>query len=166
VTLAYLESVKAKGLKPGIYAAWNWDAKLFGGGAQFADWLSAELKRIGPGTPKDFPKVCVDIETHDVGYMLAFFKRWRELRPARLTDFTLEGFQGGLFSLDDVQAILHAHVGIVPQFYRGNMEPHEHGVTQEMLMAGFPGSVLRGFYDAAALPYRWDGYAYTQGRLP
>ena len=163
VTRSYLEGVQNHGLDVGVYAAWNFEPQLQGGG--FANWLSAQLSRFGSGAP-DFPRVCVDIETHDVSYILTFLKRWRVLRPARLTDWTLEGFQGGLFKPSDVAAITASGVGVCPQFYDGQMGALGHSVILDLLIAGFPGAMLSGMYDAARLPYSWRGHAFTQGRLP
>src|SRR5581483_3217382 len=42
------------------------------------------------------PPVCLDIEVHDISYVLGCLRRWRQLRPTRETDWTLEGMQGGL----------------------------------------------------------------------
>lgn len=161
VTASYLESVKAKGFAPGIFSAWNWFEDLTG--PQYAEHLSNELKRINW---KGNAPVLVDIETKDVAYILSFFKRWRELRPTRKTDWTLEGFQGGLFTGNSVGQIIGANVGVCPQLYAGNMTPLEHSPIIDLLIQGFPGSRLFGVYDAARLPTRWRGYAFTSGRLP
>ena len=160
VTAAYLERLRGQGFSPGLYFAWDWYPQL--GGAAFASKVDAELRRISWGGN---PPVCLDIETHDVGYILACLERWRTLRPTRQTDLTLEGMQGGLFSPQAVSEIVHANIRIAPSFYAGDMSPLGHSVILDLLMAGFPGERLLGMYDAAALPYRWTGYAFTQGRL-
>src|SRR5205823_14651178 len=86
VTRAYLDNVKAQGFAPGVYAAWNWNQAWTG--AAFADWLSARIQALGisPSVP-DYPRVLVDMETHAVNYILAFFRRWRQLRALRTTDW-------------------------------------------------------------------------------
>src|SRR5688572_16463474 len=114
--------------KPGIYFAWNWFEQMAAG--TLAERISNELKRIGwTGNPA----LCIDIEKghglHDgnyVDYVVAFFKRWRQLRPTRVTHWTLEGFQGGLFNnrFDAVQELIAAKVTVVPQAYEGSMAPH------------------------------------------
>jgi hypothetical protein len=125
------------------------------------------LERVAPFTNADFPRVCVDIETHDVAYILAFLKRWRELRPTRTTDWTLEPFQGGLFTPADAIHIAAANVRVIPQLYFGDMAPAAADrVALNLVLASFLPMRLFGFYDAAALPGRWEGYAFTQGRLP
>ena len=163
VTRAYLEGVQAEGFAPGVYAAWNWYPTL--GGAGFAVQLSGLL--VGLGAPPGFPKVCADIEIHDVGYILAFLKRWRKLRPMRVTDWTLEGFQGGLFTANDTLAIAAANVGVIPQTYTGSMEPQDVArVVLDLAFHSFPPARISPFYDAARLPAEWSGYAFAQGRLP
>ncbi len=163
VSRDYLDGVKAQGFSPGIYAAWNWRPDLDGAG--FAEWLSRRLAPLQRSA--SFPMVCADIETHDVGYVLAFLKRWRELRPKRVTDWTLEGFQGGLFSPHDTLAIAASGVGVVPQAYAGDMTPSDPvAVVLDLCSHSFAPGTISVFYDAAHLPVAWSGYAFTQGRLP
>lgn len=161
VTSLYLDSVKAQGFTPGIYTAWNWYPSLSAEG--YARAFDSELKRIG--WAGNAP-VCIDIETHDVNYVLAFFKEWRRLRPTRVTAWTMEGFQGGLFSASNVAELVGRGLRFVPQFYRGDMTPVEHSPVIDMLMSGFPGGNIDGFFDARSLPYRWRGFAFTQATLP
>lgn len=175
VTLNYLKAVLAEGFAPGVYAAWNWpeipyDPPYIGTlkGRIFATWLSAELERIAPGTPPDLPAVCIDIETHDVPFIVGCLQQWRKHRPHRMTDWTLENHQGGLFKPADVLHITAAVRYTVPQCYEGaNMRPVSSlESARDLAAAGFPWPFLVGFYDAAALPDWWQGYAFTQGRLP
>ncbi len=161
VSASYLEAVAARGLRPGLYAAWNWWPELNGGG--FAERVHHELLRIGwMGNPP----VCLDIEVHDISYVLGCLRRWRQLRPTRETDWTLEGMQGGLLGQTAVRQIVAANVRVAPSMYAGDMTPLPHSVVIDLLMAGIPGDRIVGMYDAARLPYRWSGYAFTQGRLP
>jgi hypothetical protein len=39
-------------------------------------------------------------------------------------------------------------------------------VLRDLTKRGFPESSVSMFYDAAQLGVGWDGYAFTQGRLP
>jgi hypothetical protein len=189
VTKSYLQAVRAEtlapgvNLKPGVYAAWNWP-EVGMSGAAFAEWLSAKCAALFAGTAPGFPSVCADIETHDVDYLLAFWRRWRELRPHRQTDWTLEGFQGGLFSYDEARELAHLvhDTGtfpgfVVPQNYGAPLPPDGSGETRyqplaadrvalDLVSHGFPTPYLYGFYDGAELPSRWEGYVFTQGRLP
>lgn len=153
--------MKGHGYGVGIYTAWNWGNWT---GPEYAAWTDAELRRIGW---QGNAAVCLDVETHDIaGYVIPCLQHWRQLRPTRQTDWTLEGMQGGLFSREQVGLVMKANVRLAPSFYGGNMQPLDHSVTLDLLMAGFPGYAIVGMYDAARLPYRWTGYAFTQGRLP
>jgi hypothetical protein len=164
ITADYLDRVVAHpGIEhAGIYTAWNWSTD-FVDPASYAEWTNQELIKIGW---RGNARVCLNIETHDVNWILAALKRWRQLRPTRLTDWTLEGMQGGLFSTAAAQTINGYNIRPAPQFYIGNMQPQPHSVVLDLTMSGFDCSKVIGMYDAAALPYRWTGYAYTQGRLP
>ena len=167
ITKTYLQNVRAQGFKPGVYAAWAWPEVAHKSGAGFAEWVSDQLQRVAPGTGNDFPRVSLNIETHDVSYILAALKRWRELRPTRTTDWTLEGHQGGLFKPADVQAIVAANVEICPQAYTGDMRRYESDrVVLDLVKHGFPADRIHCFYDAAQVGHWWDGVLFTQGRLP
>jgi hypothetical protein len=165
VTKSYLQAVRAQGFPPGVYVAPNWYPDM--PGPAFAEFVDGLMTERYPSTGATFPKVCVDIETHNVPYITGFLKRWRELRPTRVTDWTLEPFQGGLFDPLAVAIIIESGVGIVPQNYFGDMSAAAADrVAIDLIVRGFPPTSMLGFYDAAALPGRWQGYAFTQGRLP
>lgn len=157
-----------RGFHPGVYYGWNWYPTM--SGVQFAEHVSSDLKRIGWQVN---PPVILDLETHDIaGYVLPCLTRWRALRPTRQTIYTLEGMQGGTFDAPTVQAINKLNVLVAPQLYVDNtahggtnMDPHPHSPVIDLLMAGFEGKRIVGFYDAAHLPYRWSGVAFSQGRL-
>lgn len=168
VTKPYLIEVRERGFSPGIYAAWNWFPELSGKG--FARALSDALGRIAPNSAPGFPFVCADIETHSVAYLRDFLAEWRRLRRDRETDWTLEGYQGGLYSPEDVAAIEAADVRVCPQTYTGSMQPFDAVEVALDLTQGawrdFPRERIRLMYDAAHLPVNWQGSAFTQGRLP
>lgn len=169
ITSAYLAKLATDEFHPGLYYASSWYPALTATG--FAEHVSDDLKRIGW---QGNPSVILDIETHDIGgYVIPALTKWRSLRPTRLTIFTLEGFQGGLFNPAQAQAINALKVYVGPQLYVDNtangggpMDPHPHSPVIDLLMAGFDGTRIVGFYDAAHLPYRWSGVAFSMGRLP
>ena len=171
VTRTYLLGVRDHGYAVGVYAADSWP-EMQGFPWEAAGWLSNMIRLLGAGP--DFPRVCLDIETHNVhGYLLPFLEAWRKTRPERRTDLTFEGFQGGLYSPQDAAQVVAYVIGaglpgyVVPSNYAGNMSPlAADRVALDLVEHGFTPTILRGFYDAAALPERWDGYAFTQGRLP
>lgn len=160
VTAEYLDDVAELGFSPGIYSAWNWYPEL--SGKLYATKIDNELRRIGW---KGNAPVCVDIENHDLQFILDFFRHWRQIRPTRYTAFTFEGFQGGLLAPIIPELRLRV-TRFVPQLYDGQMEPLDHSPILDLLMYGVPGAMIDGFYDAARLPYAWRGFAFTQARLP
>jgi hypothetical protein len=168
VRRTYLENVRARGYGDGVYVATNWP-QVSGGGKTFAEKVSAQLSIVDPGPDyKAAPKVQLDMEQHDPVFILDALRRWRELRPKRDTSWTMESFQGGWMSPTFVAEVISRRVRIVPQYYLGDMSPVAQDVAlKDMLNAGFPASLVTGFYDAAALPlYRAEGFFFTQGRLP
>lgn len=171
VTKAYLTSVRDKGFSPGIYAAWNWLPPPYTGaakGAQFASWVNSELERIAPDTLSDFPEVCLNIETQDVPYILGALTQWRKHRPKRVTDFTLEGHQGGLFTNAQAKAVSAKVRYIVPQCYNGAMtevwDPWTMGL--DLMQAGFPFGKITPFLDGRHLDEWWLGYAFPKDGSP
>lgn len=166
LSVAYFNAQRGHGLAVGVYAVDSWwpgDT-----GPQFATWVSKLLDGLAPETAPDFPMVCLDLETKDAGFLLGALQQWRKHRPNRVTDWTLEGHQGGI--LNPAQWLLASQRVryIVPQCYNGAMTE----VWDTFAMAkylndyGLPFASVRPFYDAAHLPAWWDGYAFTQGRLP
>lgn len=166
VHTSYLQNVQSRGYAAGVYVAPNW-AGFEGDGRQFAEKVDAQLKLIVPIAGPSFPKVQMDIEKHDAQYVIDCLSRWRELRPNQDTSWTFEPNQTGWMSDELVVAVVANRVRIVPQYYLGGMQPV--AADRELIRLigrGFPVSSISGFYDAAALPYGWDGFAFTQGRLP
>lgn len=165
LSLDYFHEVQREGFAPLVYADGEWNPAL--SARQFADQTSARLEQLAPGTPPTFPSVVLDIERHDVPWILAALTRWRQHRPARATFWVLESMQGGLFSPTDVAAIMHLGVGVGPSLYRGDMTPLDpHDVWANLTSAGFPLTALVGLWPADHLPGAWSGFAFPQGRLP
>lgn len=167
VTLAYLRDVEARGFTPGVYAVAGWPGTGLTGSA-FADWLDLRLQAIAPGTPPAFPMVDANIESHDIaGFVLPFWKRYREHRPKRITDWVLEGFQGGLLSPVDAGKIAAAGCGVYAENYTGSMQPLDAVANVlNLARASLPTGRLGIMYDAAELPPSWSGKSFTAGRLP
>lgn len=167
LTLPYLREVAGHGLAPGVYAAASWWPTLDGPG--FADKVSALLEGVAPGTPGTFPAVCLDIERDDIaGYLLPALRRWRSHRPKRVTDLTIEGHKGGLFSPTQAVLVTAKVRLVVPQAYNGAMDQvwDSAAIVRDLTDAGFPLASVYPFLDAAHLGEWWEGYAFTQGRLP
>lgn len=167
LTTPYLERVASHGLGVGVYAVASWWPKLEG--PAFADTVGAMLGTIAPNSAPDFPAVCLDIEVDDVaGYVLPALRRWRTHRPNRVTDLTLEGHKGGLFSPSQVINVVAKVRLVVPQCYDGAMTHvwDSCAMSRDLTDAGFPIARVYPFLDAAHLGEWWEGYAFTQGRLP
>lgn len=162
VTKTYLAQVKAQGFRPGVYAAWNWGTWS---GAEFAEWVHEKLKPLQ--VSQNNPLVHLDIETHDVLWILQALQTYRRLRPSKATGWTLESHQGGLFSAAQVAAIKAQNLDILPQAYTGSMVRQESDrVVLDLVLRGFDPKRIWCFLDAAQVGNWWGGVLYTQGRLP
>ena len=169
LTSAYLDAVAAHaGIDgAGVYVVASWFPTMTPG--QLAEWTDARLRQIG--WAGNAP-VMFDIEVGALmPYVLTCLVRWRELRPRRITDLTIEGHKGGLFSTAAAKAIAGRVRYVVPQCYNGAMDQlwDTYAMTLNLTDAGFPLAKVCPFYDAAALPEWWGipaGFAFTQGRLP
>lgn len=164
----YLDGVRRRGPAVGIYAADSWGPIGDGSGAEAAREVDAQVRRIVPNATPAFPKVQLDLERHDPGWILDCLREWRRLRPKQDTSWTFEPMQGGWMDRETfVKPLLSLRVRLVPQTYGGSMQRFaEDVVLRDLTRRGVPEHVVSPFYDAAALPIGWDGYAFTQGRLP
>lgn len=152
-------------LYPGLFAAWNWWPALDGG--SFAEKVHSLVTTCTPvGTPA--PKVQLDMETHDPAYILEALRRFRALRPVQDTCWTLEGGQGGWMTPAFVAEVISLRVRISPQLYDGSMTEvwDSLAFARDLTKRGFPDSLITPFWDAAHLPVAWNGWAFSQGRLP
>jgi hypothetical protein len=165
VTKAQLDEARKRCLV-GIYRVPEWDADLEP--TEWAALLSDDVKRLGGNTAQ--LAVQANAETHSEAWLVAFWNEWRRLRPTRATSWAFEGIQGGRLGIAPGTfraQILSWRIRLVPEAYLGDMTPLDPaGVKRELEAWGFPGSIISPFYDAAALPAVWDGFAFTQERLP
>ena len=165
-----LKETRSRGLAAGLYVASNWGPPHTStDGITFAEIVSEYMRDVVPAAElkPSHPKVQFDIEQHDPEFILETLRRWRTLNSTQDTSWTMEPFQGGWMSAEFVAEIVKLKVRVVPQYYLGGMEPVAQDMAlRELLRAGFPEAMVSGFYDAAALPARWDGFAFLQGRLP
>lgn len=165
-TKAALQSAAARGYQVGVYMAWNWGEYVGLTGPQMAEEVHRRVQPLA-WSATSRPKVQFDIEEHSPGKIASCFERWRQLEPKRDTSWTLESMQGGWMSADFVRRIVACKIRVVPQFYLGNMEPVAADMAlRNLTRRGFEESRITGFYDAATLPAWWNGWAFTQGRLP
>lgn len=169
LTPTYLDAVCAHPAVDGVgvYAVASWQHE--DEPEAFAEWVDARLRHIGwLGNPP----VCLDVEVADLAdYCVRALTRWRELRPKRVTDLTIEGHKGGLFSPAQVVHVVAKVRYTVPQCYNGALSQvwDSYAMACDLVAAGFPIATVCPFYDAAHLPEWWGlpaGYAFTWERLP
>jgi hypothetical protein len=165
-----LADTKARGLTGGLYSAWNWEGYA-GTGAHYAEAMHAAVKAIAPTATATWPKIQLDDETHDPDRILDLIRRWRALRPNTDTSWTLECFQGGWFSPQFCDELAQRKIRVVPQCYGGTGGAMDYAVdtlvaARDLTKRGLPDALITPFYDAARLPFAWDGFAFTMGRLP
>jgi hypothetical protein len=165
--------VLSRNLVPGVYTVVNWPQYEGMNGKQFAEAVSAQVKPLIVSNSN--PKVQLDMEhvffENDVigsKFIVDALKRWRELHPFQDTSWTVEAMQGGWMSKEFVAAVTSAKVRVVPQCYDGDMTQvwDTLAAARDLTKRGFLDAIITPFYDAAKLPEYWNGFAFTQGRLP
>jgi len=170
-TKMYLRTFKAEGFPiVGLYVGHNWFPAL--GAIQLADKVVAEYKRLtfssGEGDPAlGDVRLMMNLEQHDPVFISACLTRIRQLLPKLGLSWSPEGMQGGWMSPSFVSQITALKVRVVPQAFIGSMARVESDITlRDLLDRGFTAGQVSIFYDAAQLGVNWDGYAFTEGRLP
>lgn len=173
LTAAYLDNVvKQPGIQgAGFYVVSSWWPQWTP--EKVAEFTDTRLRSIGwlGNAPIMFDIEFPSEPTKMVPYILACLKRWRQLRPKRITDLTIEGHKGGLFRASDVIAVVAQTRYTVPQCYDGVMQNDwdTWAMFMDLNQAGFPPAKVCPFYDAAHLPKWWGvpaGFAFISGRLP
>lgn len=160
-----LLETKARGLVGGVYSAWNWYGDPRGG--DYARVVDVALRKVAPDATSEWPKVMFDDERHEPTALLDWMGVWRDLRPRSATAWTLESMQGGWMGASFVAGVVGYRMRVVPQCYSGNMQAVDTlAAARDLTKRGFPDNLVSPFYDAAHLPIGWDGFAFTQGRLP
>lgn len=166
----YLTEFQARGFTAGLYLGHHWFPNLTA--LQLANKTADEYLRLtksqGEGAPalKDV-RLMLNLEEHDPVFVLAVITQVRKRLPKVGVSWSPEGMQGGWMSDAFVQGVLAQRVRVVPQAFIGNMARVESDQTlRDLLDRGFPASSISIFYDASQLGVNWDGYAFTEGRLP
>jgi hypothetical protein len=151
----------------GIYFGSSWP--VFWSAVDLARELDAVLTMIGANNRQC--AVHVNREQHDFD-LVGFMDEWRALRPSRETAYVIEGMQGGRLSAQQI-AVINADPNLVvlaEAFYDAqgqSMLPFDRDrVRCDLIDYGVARSRASVMYDAARLNDRWDGCAFTQGRLP
>lgn len=158
---AYLQVFKEQGFVNGVYLGHNWFPTLTA--SQLAAKVVAEFKRIAlPDT-----RLMLNLEEHDPAKIALVVSAVRAALPKVNLSWSPEGMQGGWMAPEFVAQILKAKCRVVPQAFLGGMARVESDqVLRDLTKRGFPESSVSIFYDAAALGVNWDGFAFTEGRLP
>ena len=164
----------------GLYAVSNWPQFEGLAPAQQAAVLVAEYKRLTGGTnpvPKSL-RLQWDDERKEPDKIIGVIEAIRAALPNVGLSWTFESRQGGWIGpkLKDnggvpgefVRRCIAAKIRYVPQMYNGNMTAVGDALTEDrdLRSRGIPDGLVSPFYDAAKLPYGWQGYAFTGGRLP
>ena len=170
-TKMYLRTFRAQGFPiVGLYVGHNWFPAL--SAEQLAAKVVAEYKRLvfasGEGDPalRDI-RLMMNLEQHDPVFILKCLTAIRKALPNVGLSWSPEGMQGGWMDDGFVLGITALRVRVVPQAFIGNMSRVESDQTlRNLLNRGFTKDQVSIFYDAAQLGVNWDGYAFTEGRLP
>ncbi len=161
-TKTYLQIFKAEGFTvQGLYLGHNWFPSLHA--VKLPDKVVTEYKRIAlPGT-----RLMLNLEQHDPEFILACATRVRSQLKTVGLSWSPEGHQGGWQSPEFVSAMVALKIRAVPQCFVGNMERRESSaIVADLVTAGWPFTSVSPFLDAAQLGHDWEGYAFTEGRLP
>jgi len=162
ISAGLLLAIRDRGMEVGIMRDPSWDNRS---AIDLARTLDADLVRLGSGSSQC--AVLADIEYHDPTYVIAFLHEWRQLRPARVTGWTLEPLQGGWFTNDLRLFIRDARVEVFPQAYYGNMSPVAPDLVRcDLIERGLPRARVGAVYSARDIPTHWDGIAFPFHELP
>ena len=162
LTASLVDAVRRHPLEVGIMRDPSWN---HASAVDLARMLDADLVRLGSGNAQC--AVLADIEYHDAPYVMAFLHEWRQLRPRRVTGWTLEPMQGGWISPALCSMILSSQVTVFPQTFLGDMTPvPPDSVRSQLINAGIPRGMVALCYDGAHIPVWWDGLAFRFEQMP
>ena len=133
INAGLFQGIRERWIEVGIMRDPSWDHLS---AIDLARRLDADLLRLGSSNLQC--AVLADIEYHDPAYVQAFLREWRDLRPNRVTGWTLEPLQGGWMAPDFVRAVSMAAVSLFPQSYYGNMSPVDPDLARsDLIERGF-----------------------------
>jgi ribosomal protein S18 len=162
VSAGLLSAIRDRSMEVGIMRDPSWSNAS---AIDLARMLDADLVRLGSGNAQC--AVLADIEYHDAAYMTWFLHEWRQLRPRRVTGWTLEPMQGGWFTKDFCKVLRQAALTVFPQTYFLNMD--DAGIDRcrsQLVNAGLPRGMVAPAYAARRIPDVWDGIAFPFHELP
>lgn len=162
ISAGLFRAIREHGFEVGIMRDPSWDHLS---AHDLARQLDADLVRLGSGNSQC--AALADVEYHDAAYLVSFLHEWRQLRPARVTGWTLEPFQGGWVTKDLAALILTSQVTVFPQAYYGDMSTTDVDATRcDLIERGVLRGMCAAVYSALHLPRAWDGIAFRFDQLP
>lgn len=150
----------------GIYFGTSWP--MPGGAVGLAHALSEVLDDAGATNRQCAVHVNVEAKDFD---LVTFMVAWRAVRPHREIAWVIEGMQGGRLTAAQVRCINSDTnlIVLAEAFYDAegqSMLPFDRDrVRCDLIDYGIERARASVMYDAARLNDRWDGCAFTQGRL-
>lgn len=172
-TRAHLQQARANGFLVGVYTNPQWFTDGWVPKA-YRDRVNRRLTELG--VDDEQCDVMFNIEKGaaiegglpdgGVQYVIDLFFWWRRVRGKRITQWTMEGHQGGHFQ----RAMLHENLTnttFVPQAYDGSMNRWDsYGVVKDLVNWGVEYGRVAPFLDApeARVPYS-EGFFYLENRL-
>jgi hypothetical protein len=176
--------IRLNGFTAGVYWGNDWGELGYAPDA-FAQYLSDRITIMEKVWKDDKQSLQVefqlDFEWHQSGWLETWLKAWRKLRPLKVTSWTLESWQGGpqTWIEKSLADLVNAdpNLLVVPQLYTTldkapvvDSAASYKNLRNMIHPDGTPGGIsegrLRGFYDAKFLTDGWDGFAFTNRRLP
>lgn len=180
-TKAYLRDFQARGYIAGLYLGHNWfpgESAVDQARRVSYEYIRLTSAKLGSPAVKDV-RVMLNWEQHDPEDIALGLEEWRRLHPGVGTSWSMEGMQGGWMGTKTspefpdpspfIQRVLASRIRFVPQTFHGDMRGIAQDVVlRDLIQRGVPEHVVSLFYDAAKVGDldRWDGYAFTAGRLP
>jgi hypothetical protein len=164
--MGFLDEMR-KYVRVGITRDPNWGS--LPSGWQLAQAMSHDLDLLESANKQCY--VIADIEAlwqRGSGFVLEWLKKWRELRPTRVTAWTTEPTQGGVIS-DELVAAINAdpNLVVVPQiYYAGMVDAVESRVVLDLAARRIRPDRIYPYYDAEDMPAAWDGIVFDFARLP
>lgn len=164
-TKAQLQGIRDRGLAAGVYVGHGWWQPI--SAQALADKVFTEFQRVRV----QGLRLQMNHEQKDAAYILANLSALRAKDPTLPLSWTLEGKQGGWFTPSFVQALIDLSVRVVPQSFWGAEGRIDGRYAEDMILRdltrrGLPETLVSLFYDGADLPRDYQGYVFTQGRLP
>lgn len=187
-----VERARSQGFRGGVYWGANWGERDYTGDSfahHISDLISTYEKAWKAARLSLQCEFQLDLEMlngfdheDDDPFLRAFFTEWRrpDVRPLKETSWTMEPFQGGLYTWmsKELVSLINSDPNLraIVQLYTGSMKGVDSAAAlRNMTHLRCPDGTITGiqdervqfFYDAANFPpLGWQGFLYTNRRLP